>query len=74
MANHRKSAQPVIPVTIRKFSRQWVKSKQGNDRIQRAWKRIQIKKYGGLKAYVTMRLLKTPHPQRREVAFQLYNT
>jgi hypothetical protein len=69
--NHR-NPQPVIPVTSRKFSRQFIKNRNGNNGIQQAWRRAQIELYG-FKRYIAMRLFKTPKNQRKEAAYRLYN-
>lgn len=71
MKGSHKNPQPVIPVYNRKTARNMLKRAQGNNRINSAWKLFQIKKFGGFKRYIQMRLFKTPKNQRREVAFQL---
>lgn len=70
--NHR-NPQPVIPVTSRKFSHNFLKVRNGNNRIQYAWRMHQIKSYGGLMKYIAMRLDKSPQPQRNELFFTLKN-
>ena len=70
MAN--KKVKSVIPVTNRKISRNRLKRTHGNNKIQKAWRKAQIKLYG-FKGYIALRVLKTPQPQRREVLFQVRN-
>lgn len=69
---HNYNSQPVKPVTCRKISRNRLKNANGNNRIQKAWRKAQIKLYG-FKMYIAMRLFKTAKNQRKEVEFQLYN-
>ncbi len=70
MAN--KKVKSVIKVTNRKISRNILKIAQGSNKIQKAWRKAQIKLYG-FQGYLALRLLKAPQPQRREVMFQVKN-
>ena len=70
--NHR-NPQPVMPVYNRKIARNRLKMAIGNSKIQKAWRRSQIKVFGGIVAYVRMRMRKAPWNQHKEVAYQLYN-
>jgi len=70
MAN--KKVKSVIKVYNRKISRNRLKRAHGNNKIQKAWRRAQVKLYS-LKGYIKLRLLKTPQPQRRETLFQVMN-
>ena len=67
-----RNPQPVIPVTNRKIARNRLKNAADSNRIQKAWRRAQIKLYG-FKKYIAIRLFKTPKNQRKEAAYQLYN-
>lgn len=74
MSNHNKlTAQPVIPVTSRKFSRRFLKNQNGNNKIAQAWRRFQVVRFGGLIQYIAMRKAKAPQPQRRELFYTLKN-
>ena len=70
MANKR--VKSVIKVYNRKISRNRLKRAHGNNKIQKVWRRTQVKLYS-LKGYIKLRLLKTPQPQRRETLFQARN-
>jgi len=72
MSDNGKYGNPLIKVTNRKISRNRLKRAQGNNKIQKAWRKAQIKLYG-FKGYIALRVLKTPQPQRREVLFQVKN-
>ena len=70
MANKR--VKSVIKVYNRKISRNRLKRAHASNKIQKAWRRAQVKLYS-LKGYIKLRLLKTPQPQRRETLFQVRN-
>jgi hypothetical protein len=72
MASNGKYGNPLIKVTNRKISRNKLKRVQDNNKIQKAWRRAQIKLYG-FKGYIALRVFKTPQPQRRETLFQVRN-
>jgi Holliday junction resolvasome RuvABC DNA-binding subunit len=71
MAN--RNVKSVRQVTNRKIARNRRKNEAGSNKIWRLWKRSQIKLYG-FKTYAAMRWFKTPHNQRKEMAFQLHNS
>lgn len=73
MRGNHKNKQPVIPVYNRKIARNRLKKAYGNNKITKAWKSIQIKKYG-LKKYIAIRLSKVPRGKGRDLIDLLYNS
>lgn len=65
--------QPVTPVYNRKVARNKLKRANGSNRIQKAWRRSQIKKCGGIKQYIKMRLSKVANGKGRELLIKLYS-
>jgi hypothetical protein len=70
MAN--KKVKSVVKVTNRKIARNRLKNVQGNNKIQKAWRKAQIKLYGFYE-YAMMRLAKTSKNQRKEVGYRIHN-
>jgi len=74
MKGNHKNPQPHNPVYNRKVARNKLKSANGNNKIKTAWRRLQIKKFGGLVAYVRMRMFKTPQSQHNALSGELNST
>lgn len=58
----------ITPVYNRKFARNMLKKRIGSNRIQKAWKDYQIKKYG-LKEYINMRFVKVARSKWKSLQF-----
>lgn len=65
--------QPVTPVYNRKVARNKLRRAYGSNRIQRAWRKYQIKKCGGIKQYIKMRLSKVAKGKGRDLLIKLYS-
>lgn len=62
MAN-KKNPPEITPVYNRKFTRNMLKKRIGSNEIQKAWRSLQIRRYG-FKDYIIMRFAKTSKNKR----------